>query len=277
MIRPVLQFPDRRLKSPAVPMGRVGPAARRLADDLRDTARAHPGTVGLAATQLGTMWRVIWVDCTGHRHVPDAHGELVVVDPVAVPLGDPETAREGCLSLPDVTANVTRPDRIALRGLDLAGRDVDLELAGFEARVVLHEIDHLDGVLILDRVSSLARDLFPRRTGGRRSRSAALVERAATLARVAHAGRIQGDAPYAAHLADVVALVESAGVQEGAARAAAWLHTLPAEAGIPPDELRPEFGDALADLVAALAAAADGHDDDAPARAARLVAVLRGG
>gem|GEM_PF-186546 len=275
MIRPVLQFPDRRLKTPAVPMGRVGPAARRLAADLRDTARAHPGTVGLAATQLGVMWRMVWFDCTGHRHVPDPLGETWLVDPVARPAGVTETAREGCLSLPEVTANVSRPTAIEVRALDLDGRPVRLEVEGFEARVILHEIDHLDGVLILDRVSSLARDLFPRRSGRRVTRSAALVERAATLARVAHAGRTRGEEPFAAHLAEVLAHVEAAGVAEGVARAACWLHALPAAAGIPPDELRPEFGDEVADLVARMAAAATDDGEDAPARAERLVAVLR--
>ena len=273
MIRPVLHFPDRRLKTPAVRMRRVGPAARRLADDLRDTARAHPGTVGFAAPQIGAMWRMVWVDCTGHRRVPDPLGEMWLVDPVATSAGEPETGREGCLSLPEVTANVRRPSRISVRALGLDGRPVSFTAEGFEARVILHEIDHLDGVLILDRVSSLARDLFPRRTGPRPSRAEGLVQRAATLARVAHAGVRHGGAPAAAHLAAVVAGVEAAGVGDARVRAAAWLHSVP-RVGIAPDELRPEFGDAVADLVTALSAAAGEGDEGAGEVATRLLAAL---
>lgn len=164
MIRPVLRYPDRRLKLPAVPVGVPGPAARRLAADLVDTARHYPRTVGLAATQIGAMWRMAFVDCTGHPKVPDAAGPLILVDPVVDDLsGDGEVGREGCLSLPEITANVARPTRIRVRYTDLDGRPSALTTEGFEARVVLHEVDHLDGILILDRVASLALDVFPRK------------------------------------------------------------------------------------------------------------------
>jgi len=163
VIREVLRYPDRRLKAPAAPIRRVGPAARRLAEDLQDTARAYPRTVGLAAPQIGAPWRMAYVDCSGHPKVPGRSDPIWLVDPVLLDYEGAEVAREGCLSLPDITANVRRPTRIVVSALDLEGRRREIRTSGFEARVVLHEMDHLDGVLILDRVASLLLDVFPRR------------------------------------------------------------------------------------------------------------------
>jgi peptide deformylase len=163
VIREVLRYPDRRLKLPAAPVGAPGPAIRRLAEDLLDTARSFPRTVGIAAPQVGELWRVAYVDCTGHPKVPAAQGPLWLVVPVLIASDGDEIGREGCLSLPDITANVRRPTRIAVEATDLEGARRRIDAAGFEARVILHEMDHLDGVLILDRVASLALDVFPRR------------------------------------------------------------------------------------------------------------------
>lgn len=163
MIRDVLRYPDRRLKTPAVAIRRPGPAARRLARDLQETARSYPRTVGLAAPQIGAMWRMAYIDCSGHPKAPAAGGPLWLIDPVVEERSGAEVGREGCLSLPDITANVSRPAHIAVRYLDLDGAPRHLAAEGFEARVILHEIDHLDGVLILDRVASLTLDVFPRK------------------------------------------------------------------------------------------------------------------
>ena len=163
MIRDVLRYPDRRLKTPAAPIRSPGPAARRLARDLEDTVRSYPRTVGLAATQIGQMWRMAFVDCSGHPRAPRAAGPLWLVDPVVLHRDGAEVGREGCLSMPDITANVVRATSIRVRHLDLDGRPRLLDAHGFEARAILHEIDHLDGILILDRVASLALDVFPRR------------------------------------------------------------------------------------------------------------------
>ncbi|WP_217921837.1 peptide deformylase [Miltoncostaea oceani] len=163
MVREVLRYPDRRLKLPAAPVGRPGAAVRRLADDLRDTAASFPRTVGIAAPQIGALWRVAYVDCTGHKKVPDAQGPMWLIDPVVVDHEGDEIGREGCLSLPDITANVRRATRVVVEATDLDGSRRAIAAEGFEARVMLHEIDHLDGVLILDRVASLALDVFPRR------------------------------------------------------------------------------------------------------------------
>jgi len=162
-MREVVVYPDRRLKSPTVPIRAVGPAVRRLADALAQTARAYPRTVGLAAPQIGAMWRVIFVDCAGHKQVPEPRSPRILINPAVTEVEGREVGREGCLSLPDITANVRRATRIEVAALGLDGAPLRLELDGFEARVVLHEIDHLDGVLILDRVASLATDVFPRK------------------------------------------------------------------------------------------------------------------
>ena len=82
MIRDVLRYPDRRLKTPAVPVPSVGPAARRLAIDLQDTARSFPRTVGLAAPQIGAPWRMVYVDCSGHPRVPNATGPVWMINPI---------------------------------------------------------------------------------------------------------------------------------------------------------------------------------------------------
>ena len=163
MIRDVLRYPDRRLKTPAVAIGTPGPAARRLAGDLEDTARHYPRTVGLAATQIGAGWRMVFVDCTDHPKVPVPLGPMVLIDPVVEESTGAELGREGCLSLPEITANVTRPTSITVSYTTLNGERQSLNTYAFEARVILHEIDHLDGILILDRVSSLTLDVFPRK------------------------------------------------------------------------------------------------------------------
>ena len=119
--------------------------------------------MGLAAPQVGELWRMAYVDCTGHKRAPDAQGLVWLIDPVLREADGDEVGREGCLSLPDITANVRRATRIVVETTGLDGRRGGVEAHGFEARAMLHEMDHLDGVLILDRVSSLSLDVFPRR------------------------------------------------------------------------------------------------------------------
>lgn len=163
MIREVLRYPDRRLKTVARPVRTPGAACHRLAHDLEETARSFPRTVGIAAPQVGELWRVAFIDCTNHPKVGAPLGPLILVDPILIASAGDEVGREGCLSLPDITANVRRATEIRVRFLDLAGREQEIATSGFEARVILHEMDHLDGVLILDRVASLALDVFPRK------------------------------------------------------------------------------------------------------------------
>lgn len=162
-IREVRIYPDPVLKSVAQPVGSVDDQARSLAADLVDTMRAHERCVGIAANQIGELHRCVVVDVTGHPRALSCHGLIVLFDPVIVSESGSELAREGCLSIPDLTASVRRATTVAVTGLDLDGRSLAVSADAFEARALLHEIDHLDGVLFLDRVANLETDVFRRK------------------------------------------------------------------------------------------------------------------
>ena len=157
--REVLLYPDPRLKQVCAP---AQPAdAERVGRDLLETMRGFGHCVGIAAPQIGELVRVAVVDVSGHPKAESDNGELVLVNPRIVGREGSEVGREGCLSLPDLTANVRRATAIAVE--HTGGR---LESEGFEARCIQHELDHLDGVLFLDRVASIVDDVFRRRTYG---------------------------------------------------------------------------------------------------------------
>lgn len=126
--------------------------------------RAHPRCVGLAAPQIGAAVRLVVIDVTEHPKGEGGHGLLVLANPRLLESSGSVSGREGCLSIPDLTANVTRAAQIAVEGLDEAWQPIRVEAGGFEARVLQHELDHLDGVLFLDRVTSLKDDVFRRKT-----------------------------------------------------------------------------------------------------------------
>ncbi|MDQ3979902.1 MAG: peptide deformylase [Actinomycetota bacterium] len=153
-VRPVLLLPDPRLKQVSLPVGHVDAAARALAADLVDTMRSRPACVGLAAPQIGVLKRAFVIDVTGHKKARSCHGQLVLFDPEVVTASAPGVAREGCLSVPDLTGDVSRAGVVVVRGLTPEGETRVVEVDAFEARAVLHEIDHLNGRLFLDRVTS---------------------------------------------------------------------------------------------------------------------------
>jgi peptide deformylase len=163
VIRDVLVHPDPRLKQVA---RRLAPEEReliaRVGGDLVDTMRAGPRCVGVAAPQIGELVRIIAVDCSQHPKATAHHGLLVLVNPAVVEATGSETGREGCLSIPEITANVRRATAVVVEATDASGAPRRIAAEGFEARALQHEIDHLDGVLILDRVASLATDVFRR-------------------------------------------------------------------------------------------------------------------
>ena len=160
MIRPVVRIPNPVLKKRAAD---GGPGIDELAADLVETMRASPACVGLAAPQLGVSNRVIAVDVTDHPKTKTCHGLVVLVDPIVVEASGREVGREGCMSVPDLTANVARSKRLVVSGRTPEGETKVIATDGFEARAFQHEIDHLDGLLILDRVASLSTDVFRRR------------------------------------------------------------------------------------------------------------------
>src|SRR4051794_12699983 len=153
-VRPVLEIPDPFLQRPALALGRVDAGALALAADLVDTMRSRPACVGLAAPQIGVARRAFVIDVTGHRKAHSCHGELVLFDPEVLLAEAPALGREGCLSVPDLTGDVARATRVVVRGTTPVGRTVAVEADAFEARALLHEIDHVDGYLFLDRVES---------------------------------------------------------------------------------------------------------------------------
>jgi peptide deformylase len=136
---------------------------RQVGADLVDTMRANVKCVGLAAPQIDQLVRVVAVDVSEHPRAIRHHGLLVLVNPIVVLTTGSEVAREGCLSIPDLTANVRRATDVVIEASTPAGEARVIESEGFEARCLLHEIDHLDGVLFLDRVDSLKSDVFRRK------------------------------------------------------------------------------------------------------------------
>lgn len=153
-VRAVVRAPDPVLSRAAADVDPRDPVVVGLAADLLATQRAHAGCVGLAATQVGMAWRVFSLDVTGHPKARTSHGALVLVNPVLEEATRSEKGREGCLSVPDLTGDVKRATRLVVRGLAPGtGAEVVLRTDAFEARAVQHELDHLDGLLFLDRVA----------------------------------------------------------------------------------------------------------------------------
>jgi peptide deformylase len=156
-VRRVLSLPDPRLKtvaSSATRSGQLDDAAGPLALDLLDTMRASPACVGLAATQIGVALRAFAVDVSGHHKALSCHGGFVLFDPELVETRGSVLAREGCMSVPSLTGDVIRHDTIVVRGLSLEGSQRVITADAFEARAIQHELDHLNGFLFLDRISS---------------------------------------------------------------------------------------------------------------------------
>jgi peptide deformylase len=160
VVREVLVYPHPALKE--VAREAVDPdEIARVAADLIDTMDSFGHCVGLAATQLGEIVRMVAVDVTGHKKATTTNGRLVLVNPRIVDSEGAEVGREGCLSIPELTANVRRATAITVESADGTIRS-----EGFEARCLQHEIDHLDGLLFLDRVDSLTADVFRRKRQG---------------------------------------------------------------------------------------------------------------
>ncbi len=163
-VRAVHRLPERVLKRRAGSVGGAwGPGEEELSAHLVDTMRASPACVGLAAPQIGVSKRMFVVDVSSHPKTTVGHGLVVMADPEILEVEGREPGREGCMSVPDLTANVIRARRIVVRGIVEGGASQVIETEGFEARAFQHEIDHLDGLLILDRVASLATDVFRRK------------------------------------------------------------------------------------------------------------------
>ena len=159
-IRPILTLPDPRLRKRAEPVEAIDDRLRGLAADMLETMYDAPG-IGLAATQLGVMKRLFVMDCA-EKDAPPA--PMVFVNPEIVAVSDEtETSEEGCLSIPEVYEDVTRPARVRVRWLGLNGAPHEAEFAGRRAVCVQHEIDHLQGRLFIDYLSPVKRAMITAR------------------------------------------------------------------------------------------------------------------
>ncbi len=151
-------YGDPALRKKAEPVAEITDAERQLAEDMLMTLEATGNGIGLAATQVGVLKRLIIVDI-GEEDDED-YEPLVLFNPEILSSEGEVVTEEGCLSIPDVTADVKRPERIVVEGVDPQSKSVHIESDGLLARVLQHEIDHLNGVLFIDRISGLKRRLL---------------------------------------------------------------------------------------------------------------------
>lgn len=159
----ILTYPDEVLKQLSQPVESFDDELRQFVADLDETRLAAPGCVGIAAPQVGRFQRIAIVDLSKSRKPVENHGHMVLINPEITRWDGMEVGREGCLSVPDFTGNVIRATAITLRAYNLMGEEQLYEFNGFEARAVQHELDHLDGMLFLDRLVSRHNDLFKRK------------------------------------------------------------------------------------------------------------------
>lgn len=160
-VRDVLVYPDTRLRQLSQPVTEVqDPVIQAVIQDLIDTGRASGHSVGIAAPQIGALWRIVYIDCSAH--VPKGLGPQILINPEILTREDSYAMREGCMSLPEYVGPVPRARRITFRALNRAGEALEFKAAKFEAVVVQHELDHLDGVLFIDRMVSPKTDLMKR-------------------------------------------------------------------------------------------------------------------
>jgi len=135
---------------------------RDFINDLEETMRSSPGGVGIAAPQVARFDRIVIVDVSTKPKIKH-HGRLVLINPEILEWQGMEKGREGCMSVPDYTGNVIRAKTIKLKAYDEFGTLQHYDCEGYEARAIQHEVDHLDGILFLDRLVSRRADLFKRK------------------------------------------------------------------------------------------------------------------
>jgi peptide deformylase len=157
---PILTAPDPRLKKKSLPVDTVDAGVRQLMDDMLETMYDAPG-IGLAAPQVGVLKRVVVLDIDRED---TKTGPLFMANPEIVAASDEDVSyEEGCLSVPDHYSDVVRPAKVTVRYLDRDGKQQDLACDGLLATCVQHEIDHLDGVLFIDHISALKRNMILRK------------------------------------------------------------------------------------------------------------------
>ena len=161
MVRTILTYGAPELQTKCSPVTHFDDKIRRLAQDLLETMYASSG-IGLAAPQVGVDSRLIVIDLSGGQ---ETGHQLVFANPVITQEEGSQKGEEGCLSIPGFTAIIERPSRVHVTGQDLEGNSRDIDAEDMLARAFCHEVDHLDGILYLDRTSPIKRDLIQKRIG----------------------------------------------------------------------------------------------------------------
>jgi peptide deformylase len=156
---PIVSYGAEVLRRPAQPVSEIDEEILKLIEDMVETMLAAPG-VGLAAPQVGVSKRIIVV-----RSLEDPEGKdyFVLINPEIVSAQGEEVAEEGCLSVPEFRDEIGRAEKVRVKGLDHEGRPVEMEGVGLMARILQHEIDHLNGLLYFDRLSPAKRDIIKRK------------------------------------------------------------------------------------------------------------------
>ncbi|MBI5182333.1 MAG: peptide deformylase [Nitrospirae bacterium] len=159
MVLEIKKYPDPVLTKKAERIEKIDQEIQKLIDDMIETMYAAPG-VGLAAPQVGHSIKLTVFDSS----VKEEEGRLtVLINPEIIEKSGEIIMKEGCLSVPGFEAEIKRPEQIKVNGLDRNGQPITIEATGFLARVIQHELDHLDGILLLDRISILKRNIYKRR------------------------------------------------------------------------------------------------------------------
>lgn len=158
-LRRILTYPDTVLREQAEPVGNIDGKVQQLIDDMADTMYHTPG-IGLASNQVGEPCRIIMFDISAKDEPNDL---VVLVNPEIIEAEGVVLNEEGCLSVIDYSADVKRADSITVHGLDRDGNPITLRKEGLAAIVLQHEIDHLNGILFIDRISKLKRELYKRK------------------------------------------------------------------------------------------------------------------
>ncbi|MBL8714865.1 MAG: peptide deformylase [Myxococcales bacterium] len=158
-VRTILHYPDPRLREKALPVAEINATIQQLVDDMAETMYAAPG-VGLAATQIGEPHRIFVIDTAGEDEPSDLK---VFINPEIVASDGKITWEEGCLSFPSVTEDIDRKARVRVRAQDREGKAFELDAEGLLAVAVQHELDHLDGVLMIDHMGALKKRIVDRK------------------------------------------------------------------------------------------------------------------
>ncbi len=158
----ILKYPDEALKQVSEPVELFDEQLQNFLVDLEETMRVGPGGVGIAAPQVGYFKRIAIVDVSSKPKIKH-NGCMILINPEIKTWDGMKIGREGCMSVPDYTGNVIRAEKITLQACNAQGELIDYECTGYEARAVQHELDHLDGLLFLDRLVSRRTDLFKRK------------------------------------------------------------------------------------------------------------------